>query len=207
MIAELYDLFLKNIEMELDGYCEYNINFDYDDYSFEHIPHKLYLFYINTQEGKFEFVFSKELDIFDVREIEKYENMNEIIDEYVESDTICNVKYYAVNNCDYLERKLIQKIEDKNNLFFNFYDILILIDKNKKFDNISFYVKGDKISRPVDEEMFLKLVVYNKRIVAKAGSLEEKLYHLEDISEKEKELFYKNKKPSSGGFVAAQKSR
>ena len=207
MIAELYDLFLKNIEMELDGYCEYNINFDYDDYSFEHIPYKLYLFYINTQEGKFEFVFSKELDIFDVREIEKYENMNEIIDEYVENDTICNVKYYAVNNCDYLERKLIQKIEDKNNLFFNFYDILILIDKNKKFDNISFYVKGDKISRPVDEEMFLKLVVYNKRIVAKAGSLEEKLYHLEDISEKEKELFYKNKKPSSGGFVAAQKSR
>ena len=68
MIAELYDLFLKNIEMELDGYCEYNINFDYDDYSFEHIPYKLYLFYINTQEGKFEFVFSKELDIFDVNE-------------------------------------------------------------------------------------------------------------------------------------------
>ncbi len=206
MIKDLVDLIDKTAEAEVEGYCEYSVEYEFANNFYENPPKKIYIFYINTTDGRHEFVFSKDFDIFEVEKVEKYEEPEEILKSFMEVQ-ILNEKYFVLNTSDYLERKFLERIDAPNKLIFNLYDFFIVIDNKKIADNIEMFTKNDRINRPCEKEKFYNHVVYSKRTVARPGSLEEKLNHYEDVSEQERELFYKNKKPSSGGFTAAMKSR
>ena len=207
MISDLVNLINENEELELEGYCEYIANYNYITNSFENLPKKIYIYYINANNGKFEFVFSKDYEIFEVRDTAKYEDPDRIITEYTEGMKISDRRYFILNNIDYIERKLIEKVENKNKLIFLLYDFVITVNLSKRVNNIELFVKNERIVRNCKKNEFLDKVVYSKRTIAKPGSLEEKIYHLEDISNQEKELLNKNKKKDSGGFTAAMKSR
>ena len=206
MIKDLIDLIENNTEIEIEGYCEFSVEYNFVDNMYENPPKKFFIFYLNTINGRSEFVFSKDFDIFDVEKVIKYEEPEEIIERYAEIEVL-NRKYFALNISDYLDRKLVERIDAPNKLMFDLYDFIITIDNKKIADNIEMFTKNDRVNRPCEKEKFYNNVVYSKRIIARPGSLEEKLYHYGDVSEKERELFYKNKKQGSGGFTAAMKSR
>lgn len=207
MIKDLINLIDKNTEIEIEGYCEFSTEYNFVNNFYENPPKKIFIFYLNTINGRNEFIFSKDLDIFDIRQVIKYEEPEEILDEYAEVK-ILNKKYFALNISDYLDRKLVERIDAPGKLIIYLYDFVIIIDNKKVADNIEIFTKNDRTNRPCEKEKFYNNVVYSKRVIARPGSLEEKLYHFEDVSEKEREIFYKNKKPSgSGGFAAAMKSR
>ena len=206
MVQDFYNYFER--ELELEGYCEYIIDYDYVDNSYENPPKKLYIFYINSTEGRFEFIFSKEFDFFDVHDIGGiYEEPDEILENLPGDFKIINEKYFAVNESDYLNRKLLQMLESPNKFVFYMYDFVIMVDRTKRVNNKELFIRNCKDTLPCEKEKFLNLVVFSKRTVAKPGSLEEKLYHYEDVSAQEKELFYRNKKQGSGGFKPAMKVR
>lgn len=205
MFEVLHDFFDECGENVLEGYCEFSAEYDYVDNSFKNFTKKIFIFYVNTSIGRKEIVFSKDFNILDVKDVIKFEEPN-FIEEYIEGIEILDAKFFAINDTDYLERKKLFRIRDEHRCVFDLYDFLIVVNEEKIVNNFDVFKKMNREILPVDEEKFISSVIFSKRTITKKGSIEEKIYHFEDVSNKERELFYKNKK-ESGGFTAAQRSR
>ena len=193
MYKELVNFYNSCEEMELEGYCECVVSENHDDNTFDNYTPKIYIFYINTNIGRHEIVLSIDLDLCFVVKYYKYMAPEDILKDY-KSFEILNIKYFAINDFDYLDRKLFSKMEDDERIVFLLYDFVFLVNKKKLLDNVDFFIKKNRSVSPIDEEKFIDSVLCSKRATAKPNSLEEKIYHYEDVSTKEREIFYKGKK-------------
>lgn len=201
----LYNLFDKK-ELELEGYCEYIACPVYDDNDFMELE-KIYIFYVNSKEAKYTILFSKDFELLEIKSGVSYTVPDEMLNTIEEELEIKTSRYFSVNFEDYLDRKLITMTDTDTETFFYFYDIVIYVNKTKKSSDVDVFTKNNRLILPCDFEKFMECVIYSKRVMASVGSLEEKLYHYDEVSKKESELFYKNKKPKAGGPERGTRAR
>ena len=62
MIKDLIDLIENNTEIEIEGYCEFSVEYNFVDNMYENPPKKFFIFYLNTINGRSEFVFLRLLE-------------------------------------------------------------------------------------------------------------------------------------------------